>query len=109
MLTFISISVPPPCYRSSMHVKYPGHSAEVAVLGSLSLIVLMISVDVKQHLNSNPEMSALRSCVKVEVAVLGSPSLIVLVVSVDYLALNIEHGPACRRLPQGWLLVVDDL
>ena len=71
MLTVISISVPPPCHSSSMHVKYPGHSAEVAVL--------------------------------------GSPSLIVLMVSVDYLTLNIELGTACRGLPQGWLLVVDDL
>ena len=92
-----------------MHVKYPGHSAEVAVLGSPSLIVLMVSVDVKQHLNSNPGMSALWSFSKVKVAVLGSPSLIVLMVSVDYLTLNIELGTACRGLPQGWLLVVDDL
>ena len=53
---------------------------EVAVLGSPSLVVLMVSVDVKQRL----ELSAdLRSCVKVLVAVLGSPSLVVLVVSVD--------------------------
>ena len=51
---------------------------EVAVLGSPSLIVLMDSVDVKQH-----RASELRSCVKVEVAVLGSPSLIVLMYSVD--------------------------
>ena len=47
---------------------------EVAVLGSPSLRVLMVSVDVK---------SEFRGCVKVEVAVLGSPSLRVLMVSVD--------------------------
>ena len=58
---------------------------EVAVLGSLSLIILMVynSVDV-----NNTELvlvSELRSCVKVEVAVLGSLSLIILMVynSVD--------------------------
>ena len=39
---------------------------EVAVLGFPALIILMISVDVKQH------CTRLRSCVKVEVAVLGS-------------------------------------
>ena len=49
---------------------------EVAVLGSPSLIIFIVSVDVKQH-------ERRRSCVKVEVAVLGSPSLIVLMVSVD--------------------------
>ena len=43
---------------------------EVAVLGSPSLIVLMVSVVVKQHCS----ISEVRSCVKVEVAVLGSPS-----------------------------------
>ena len=48
---------------------------EVAVLGSPSLTVLMVSVKV----------SDLRSCVKVEVAVLGFPSLIVLMVSVKVL------------------------
>ena len=53
---------------------------EVAVLGSLSLIVLMVHVDVKQH---RKDRSELRSCVKVEVAVLGSPSLRSLMVSVD--------------------------
>ena len=42
-------------------------TVEVDVLGSPSLIVLTVSVDVKQH-------SEFRSCVKVEVAVLGSPS-----------------------------------
>ena len=42
---------------------------EVAVLGSPSLIVLMVSVDEKQHEleQSTPE---LRGCVKVKVAVL---------------------------------------
>ena len=39
---------------------------EVSVLGSPSLIVLMVSVDVKPHRNE------FRSCVKVEVAVLLS-------------------------------------
>ena len=53
---------------------------EVAVLGSPSLISLMVSLDVKQHWTT---LSALRSCVKVEVAVPGSPSLISLMVSVD--------------------------
>ena len=53
---------------------------EVAVLGSPSVIVLMVSVDVKQYWNIGSE---LRSCVKIEVAVLGSPSVIVLMVSVD--------------------------
>ena len=46
---------------------------EVAVPGSPSLIVLMVSVDVKQYLTTE-----LSSCVKAEVAVLGSPSLIIL-------------------------------
>ena len=62
---------------------------EVAVLGSLSLIVLMVSVDVKQHSTNQlycvaantfktdgsdrmTRGSEFRSCVKVEVAVLGS-------------------------------------
>ena len=54
---------------------------EVDVLGSPSLIVLMVSVDIKQYLKK--QSSELRSCVKVEVAVLGSLSLIVLMVSVD--------------------------
>ena len=56
----------------------------VKVLGSPSLIVLMVSVDVKRHSTSmNLCQTEIRSCVKVEVAVLGSPSLIVLMVSVD--------------------------
>ena len=42
---------------------------EVAVLGSPSLTVLMVSVDVKQH-----SRTEVRSCVKVEVAVLGRPN-----------------------------------
>ena len=54
---------------------------EAAVLGSPSLIVCMVSVDVKQLWNES--LSERRSCVKVEVAVLGSPSLIVFMVSVD--------------------------
>ena len=53
-------------------------NVEVAALGSPSLIVLIVSVDVKQH------SKKLRSCVKVEVDVKGSPSLIVLnMVSLD--------------------------
>ena len=55
---------------------------EVAVLGSLSLIVLMVSVDVKQQ-STSIKRPQVRSCVKVEVAVLGSLSLIVRTVSVD--------------------------
>ena len=51
---------------------------EVDVLGSPSLTVLMVSVDVKQH-----RRAELRSCVKVEVVILSSPSLTVLMVSVD--------------------------
>ena len=51
---------------------------EVAVLGSQSLTVLMVSVDIKKH-----GRTELRSCVKVEVAVLGFPSLIVGTVCVD--------------------------
>ena len=53
---------------------------EVAVLGSPSLIVLMVSVDVKQNCTELQSLE-LRSCVKVEVAVLGSsPSLIVIII-----------------------------
>ena len=51
---------------------------EVDVLGSPSLIIRKVSVDVKQQ-----RRTELRSCVKVEVDVLGSPSLIVRTVSVD--------------------------
>ena len=52
---------------------------EVAVLDCPSLIILKVSVDVKQHCS----ISELRSCVKVEVAVLDSPSLIILRVFVN--------------------------
>ena len=55
---------------------------QMAVLGSPSLISLMVSVDVKQHSTNNFQASEVRSCVKVEVAVLGSPSLTVRRVSV---------------------------
>ena len=55
---------------------------EVVVPGSLSQIVLMISVDVKQDLKKL-SVSKLKSCVKVEVAVLGPPPLIVPTDSVD--------------------------
>ena len=73
-----------------------GVKIEVAVLGSPSLISLVVSVDVKQHLEKVNQMgprtcicsltelkrrnfsftgySEFRSCVKVEVAVLGCPS-----------------------------------
>ena len=47
------------------------------VLGSESLTVLIVSVDVKRRLKK------FRSCVREEVDVLGSPSQIVLMVSVD--------------------------
>ena len=81
---------------------------EVAVVGSPSLISLMVSVDVKHHerkrrslgrlpvpnsphglcgriatLKQNQKMKSLRAqelCVKVEVDVLGSPALTVLMV-----------------------------
>ena len=56
---------------------------EVAVLGSPSLIVRVVSVDVKQHRISYIHLPNLKSCVKVEVAVLGSPSPVVRTVSVD--------------------------
>ena len=54
---------------------------EEAVLGSPSLTVPMVSVDV----NTDPEFigSEFSSCVKAEAAVLGSPSLVVPTVSVD--------------------------
>ena len=61
---------------------------EVALLGSPSLIVLMVFVDVKQPLKKKSQTSQLRSYVKVEVALLGSPSLIVLMVSVATLTLK---------------------
>ena len=46
---------------------------EVAVLGSPSLISLVVSVEIKHHW-IKPSVSELRSCVKVEVYVLGSPA-----------------------------------
>ena len=53
---------------------------EVAVLGSPFLIVLVVSVAVKQHLKKKKLICLeLRSCVKVEAVVRGSLSLIVLV------------------------------
>ena len=59
-------------------------NVEVAVLDSHFLTVLMVSVDVRQHLKKKRlSGSELRSCVKVEVAVLGSPSLIVRMDFVD--------------------------
>ena len=54
---------------------------EVAVLGSPSLTVLIVSGR-KATLNQSVR-SEMRSCVKVEVAILGSQSLIVLMVGVD--------------------------
>ena len=52
---------------------------EVAVLGSPSLMVRMVSEDVKRHSTSmNLCQTEVRSCVKVEMDVLGSQSLIVL-------------------------------
>ena len=51
----------------------------VAILGSQSLIVFMVSVDVKQDWTD----AEFRSCVKVGVAILGTQSLKVLMVSVD--------------------------
>ena len=72
---------------------------EVAILGLPSLIVLMVSVDVKQHYNppqyNNPllilkkkiqllvDSTEAQSTGTVEETVLGSPSLIVFMVSVD--------------------------
>ena len=52
-------------------------TVEMAVLGSPSLIVRTVCVDVKRT------AIELWSCVKVEVAVVGSPSLIVRTVCVD--------------------------
>ena len=49
---------------------------------SQSLIGLIVSADVKQHVYIT-NAAELRSCVKVQVAVLGSPSLMILTVSVD--------------------------
>ena len=54
----------------------------MAVLGSLSLISPVVSVDIKSTLKAMLG-SEFRSCGKVKVAVLGSLSLISPVVSVD--------------------------
>ena len=63
---------------------------EVAVLGSTSkLIVLMVSVDVKQHSVNLRRTTDLMCCVKVEVAVLGSLSLTVLMVCGRKATLNL--------------------
>ena len=56
---------------------------EVDVPGSQTLIVLMVSVDVEQHLKKKKKTAKTRNCVKVEVDVLGFPTIIVLMVSVD--------------------------
>ena len=57
---------------------------DVAVLGSPSLIIFTVSVDVKQHLTCTLQTnSEVRSCVKVDGAVLDVPDIIVLMVSVD--------------------------
>ena len=90
---------------------------EVAVLASPSLIVLMVSVDVKQHWAwTICLLSDLRSCVKVEVDVQGSPSLIVRTVSVDvkhhwtglllfrfslFYAYSTPHGGHVTNVPSG--------
>ena len=57
----------------------------MAVQDSPSLIVLIVSDDVKPNSERTPYVTAelILSCVKVEVAVQGSPLLIVLMVSVD--------------------------
>ena len=55
---------------------------EMAVLGALSLTVLMVSVDVNQHSVNLRRTTELMGCVKVEMAVVGAPSLTVLMVSV---------------------------
>ena len=56
---------------------------EVAVLGSPSVIVRAVSVDVKQHLAKRTPNTELRSCVRKEVDVLGTLSLIVPTVYVN--------------------------
>ena len=84
---------------------------EVDVLGSPSLIVPTVSVDVKQHWTRTQLPSDLRSCVKVEVAVLGSQALTVLTVSVDvkqHWTRNSSDGKPARTELQytqgGWKL-----
>ena len=57
-------------------------NVELTVLGSLALIVLVVSVDAKQRVTNVWKISEMRNCVKVEVTVLGSPSLIIRTVSV---------------------------
>ena len=57
-------------------------NVKAAVLGSPSIITLMVSVDVKPHSTVDVK-EEVRRCVKVEVAVLGSSSLTVRTVSVD--------------------------
>ena len=79
---------------------------EVAILGSLLLISLMVSVDVKQHsANQQIVASELRSCVKVKVAVLGSLSLISLMVSAD-VRQHLNRGqPTDFTRRRKWLLL----
>ena len=60
-----------------------GAKVEVAVLGSPSLIIRTVSVDVRVNNVKKRQVSELRSRVKVEVDVLGSQSPVVLTVSVD--------------------------
>ena len=55
---------------------------ELAVLDSPLLIVLMVSIDVKQHLKKKHLPGELSSCVK-EMDVLSSQSITVHMVSVD--------------------------
>ena len=79
---------------------------EVAILGSLLLISLMVSVDVKQHsANQQIVASEFRSCVKVKVAVLGSLSLISLMVSAD-VRQHLNRGqPTDFTRRRKWLLL----
>ena len=56
-------------------------TVEVAVLGSPSLTVPTVSVDVKQHCPRTKRASELRNCVKVQVAILDFQSLLVRTVS----------------------------
>ena len=64
------------CVDEKYHERRSCIKVEVAVLGSPSIIVFMVSAEVKHH-------ERRRSCVKVELAVVGPPSLIVRTVSVD--------------------------
>ena len=87
---------------------------EVAVLGSPSLVVLMVSVDVKQH--QLEQQSSDRSCVKVEVGVLGPLYLIVLMVYVDVRKATLKNrvqelseslgGHPCPPSPPPFLVVL---